>query len=123
MMPIRRRRPERRRPFGPLDGADDLAVSAAVRWDAGGVYIALDVTDLKPVLTGERAFQGKTAAEILSATVSDEPTPIAELSPEVPQSVIDFVARMMAKKPANRSPPRFATAAARPSTAKLPRSR
>lgn len=29
----------------PLSGAEDLAVTAAVRWDAGGLYIGLDVTD------------------------------------------------------------------------------
>jgi formylglycine-generating enzyme required for sulfatase activity len=53
------------------------------------------------LLTGRPPFRGSTM-DLVLAHVRDEPTPLAELRPEVTAGLAAVVARMMAKKPAER---------------------
>jgi serine/threonine-protein kinase len=53
-------------------------------------------------LTGQFPFQDGSAAEKMMAHQFKEPTPIAELNPEVPAEVVAVVQRLMQKSPENR---------------------
>jgi Tol biopolymer transport system component/predicted Ser/Thr protein kinase len=62
---------------------------------------------LYEMLTGRRAFQAETGVSTLVAILTKQPTPLAELSPNIPQPLQAIVARCL-RKDAER---RFQTAA------------
>ncbi len=57
---------------------------------------------LYEVVTGEKTFSRKTAAETMSAIIRDEPEPLAKLRPEVPPPLRWIVERWLAKDPEER---------------------
>ena len=54
------------------------------------------------ILTGKTPYQGNAPTDILKQLLKDEPTPIRELEPEIPDSVAELVEKMMAKDPDER---------------------
>jgi serine/threonine-protein kinase len=57
---------------------------------------------LYEMLTGQKAFDGATPNETLVAIVSKDPTPIAELRPDVPYALDLLVQRCLEKEPGER---------------------
>ena len=57
---------------------------------------------LYEMVTGERAFQGKTAIDVLGAILNGEPQPIAEINPKVPTQLRWIIERCLAKEPRQR---------------------
>ncbi len=57
---------------------------------------------LYQLCTGRTPFRGETAIDTLLAVVSEQPRPIRELNPRIPQPLIDLVDSLLAKKPADR---------------------
>jgi len=57
---------------------------------------------LYELLAGSEAFQAETITEVCAAVLETEPRPLAELRPDLPQALIDVVARCMAKDPEQR---------------------
>lgn len=72
---------------GPVDARADLFSLGVVMYE---------------LLTGRRAFEGETLAEINDAVLHRDPTPVHELEPKVPPELSAIVARMMARSPADR---------------------
>jgi uncharacterized RDD family membrane protein YckC/tRNA A-37 threonylcarbamoyl transferase component Bud32 len=54
------------------------------------------------LLSGEPPFRGATALAIVSSHLVEEPRPLDEVSPKVPQALARIVARLLAKDPAER---------------------
>jgi serine/threonine protein kinase len=54
------------------------------------------------MLTGKPPFPTGTMIEKLRAHMSQDPVPVNQVRPEVPQAVADVVAKLLAKKPADR---------------------
>ena len=54
------------------------------------------------MLTGRMAFGGTNLREVLARQATGEPTPIADLRPDVPPGVTGIVARALAKRPEDR---------------------
>lgn len=54
------------------------------------------------MVTGARAFEGKTAASLLGAILHATPAPIAERSPVAPRALDRLVSRCLAKEPDER---------------------
>jgi hypothetical protein len=54
------------------------------------------------LLAGRAPFAGKTTMQKLMAHQQEQPTPLAELRPELPAALVAVVERMMAKDPATR---------------------
>ena len=59
---------------------------------------------LYEMLTGRMAFGGANLREVLAKQATGQPTPIAELRPEVPPGVVAIVTRALAKRPDDRYP-------------------
>jgi Tol biopolymer transport system component/predicted Ser/Thr protein kinase len=57
---------------------------------------------LYEMLTGQRAFGGKSQASIIAAILEREPQPISELKPACPRALDRFVRQCMAKDPEER---------------------
>jgi eukaryotic-like serine/threonine-protein kinase len=57
---------------------------------------------LYEMITGERAFQGDTAAETMSAILKTEPPQLTELQPNVPPGLARIVEHCLEKDPSNR---------------------
>ncbi len=57
---------------------------------------------LYELLAGSEAFQAETITEVCAAVLEKEPRPLAEVRPDLPQALIDVVARCMAKDPEQR---------------------
>ena len=57
---------------------------------------------LYEVITGRRAFAGKTASNTLTAVVRDEPRPPRELVPDVPEALERLILRCLRKEPDRR---------------------
>jgi len=71
----------------PVDSRSDL-------FSFGGVLYYL--------CTGTRPFRGSTATAALTALAVDDPIPVTEVNPAIPQALSDLVAQLLAKKPGNR---------------------
>jgi serine/threonine-protein kinase len=54
------------------------------------------------LVTGALAFDGKSAAEVMSRVLREEPRPIPELAPEAPPAITAFIGRCLSKDPAGR---------------------
>jgi len=72
-----------------LDGRSDLFSLGAV------LYL---------LLTGERAFDAKSVPAILSKLEREDPAPPSSIVPEVPAELDAILARVLAKRPADRYP-------------------
>ena len=57
---------------------------------------------LYEMVTGKRAFQGKTPIDVLGAILNDEPQPIAAVNPQAPTQLRWIVERCLAKEPRQR---------------------
>src|SRR6185369_2902786 len=57
---------------------------------------------LYEIVTGQKPFQRKTAAETMSAIIREEPEPIGKARPEVPPPLRWIVDRCLTKDPAER---------------------
>ena len=57
---------------------------------------------LYEIVTGHKAFAGKSQASLISAIMSSEPRPISELRPATPKSIDRIVRRCLAKDPDDR---------------------
>jgi eukaryotic-like serine/threonine-protein kinase len=57
---------------------------------------------LYEMLTGARAFEGKTQASVVAAILALEPKPLRSLNPDVPQSLERMVQHCLEKDPAER---------------------
>jgi TolB-like protein len=57
---------------------------------------------LYEMATGRAPFQGKTATDVLSAILRDEPQPASALNPEVPPRLEEIVGKCLEKDPADR---------------------
>src|SRR6202030_3741347 len=57
---------------------------------------------LYEMLSGRRAFEGKSSAALLAAVLRDEPKPLSELKREVPPELRQIVSRCLKKNPAAR---------------------
>jgi hypothetical protein len=56
------------------------------------------------MLTGRLPFEGKTAADVLTKHLTQEPPPLRSLAPTLPDSTVLAVERCLAKDPARRWP-------------------
>jgi eukaryotic-like serine/threonine-protein kinase len=79
--------PEQIRSTASADGRSDL-------WSLGVVLYEL--------LTGAEAFQADTVTGLCAAVLEKEPRPLRDLRPDIPQQLVDVVARCMQKDPAHR---------------------
>lgn len=57
---------------------------------------------LYEMLTGRKAFDGKTQASLIAAIINVDPTPLSALMPIAPQALERLVARCLAKDPDDR---------------------
>jgi serine/threonine-protein kinase len=72
-----------------------------VKVDARSDVFALGATFYE-ILAGRRAFGGKGLAEVMAKVLSQEPTPLSESAPGVPDPVAMVVARCLSKDPGGR---------------------
>ena len=92
---------------GTMDYIAPEQVENSAKVDARCDIYSLGCT-LYYALTGQPPFPGGTSRERLQRHLQEEPRPLTELNPHVPQEFAQLVARMMAKDPDDR----FFTAAA-----------
>jgi serine/threonine-protein kinase len=57
---------------------------------------------LYEMVTGVRAFDGESGISTLTAVLRDETKPIAEIAPDVPESLVAIIQRCLRKDPADR---------------------
>jgi serine/threonine-protein kinase len=57
---------------------------------------------LHEMLTGRKAFDGKSAVSVMSAILKDTPQPVSQLQPVSPPAVDRLIARCLAKNPDDR---------------------
>lgn len=57
---------------------------------------------LYELASGQRAFGGDTAVEVLNGILNAEPTPLAEIDPMLPMDLVRIVGKCLAKDPARR---------------------
>jgi serine/threonine-protein kinase len=71
----------------PIDGRSDIFSAGCILYE---------------MLTGKRPFPGETPTSILYKIVNEEPRPVLEVHPDLPQEVQDILAKALAKKPEDR---------------------
>ncbi len=71
----------------PLDGRSDLFAVGAVFYE---------------MLTGARAFRGESITGLIFKIITEEPTPIREVDPGLPEDVSRILARALSKAPETR---------------------
>jgi len=54
------------------------------------------------MVTGVLAFDGRSAAEVMTKVLREEPKPISELAPDVPPAIVAFIGRCLSKAPEGR---------------------
>ena len=59
-------------------------------------------TTLYEMVTGRTAFEGKTQASVIAAVLEREPTPLQEIQPLAPPSLVQLIAQCMRKNPEDR---------------------
>ena len=59
---------------------------------------------LYEMLTGQKPFPGENLTAVIFKIVSNEPTPIAELAPDVSPEIVSVVMQALSKKPTDRFP-------------------
>src|SRR5262245_1491616 len=69
--------------------------------DPRGDIYSLGAT-LYHMLTGKRMFDGGTPVSIVMKQISEEPVPLREVDPSIPEPVAAVVAKMLQKDPARR---------------------
>ena len=57
---------------------------------------------LYEMLSGKKAFEGRSGASVLTAIIAQEPRPLRELVPTVPGAVDEIIKRCLAKSPEDR---------------------
>ena len=57
---------------------------------------------LYEMLSGKKAFEGRSGASLMTAIMAQEPTPIRELVPSLPNGVEELIGRCLAKSPDDR---------------------
>jgi len=57
---------------------------------------------LYELVSGQRAFGGETAVEVLNGILNTEPTPLAEIDPMLPMDLVRVVGKCLAKDPGRR---------------------
>jgi hypothetical protein len=57
---------------------------------------------LYEMATGRRPFQGASGPTLISSILTDAPTPVAELSPDVPSTLCELIERCLRKDPSDR---------------------
>jgi serine/threonine protein kinase len=57
---------------------------------------------LYEMLTGRRAFQGKTGIQAMTAILQEDPSPVAEMNPSVPLPIDRIVRRCLEKQREDR---------------------
>jgi hypothetical protein len=70
-----------------LDGRSDLFSLGCVLYE---------------MVAGRRAFRGESITALLFKIITEEPPPIRELDPSVPDRLVEIIARSLAKAPENR---------------------
>jgi len=83
----------------PAYGAPEVALGEPVGAPADVYSTCAMIYEL---LSGRPPFEGKTAAEIISAQLVREPKPLGELAPDAPTALAEVVARGLAKREADR---------------------
>ncbi len=68
----------------------DLAEARTDIWAVGAI--------LYRALAGRHAFKGPTVAATLLMVTNDDPTPLRELAPDVPEALVDVIARCLSKE-------------------------
>src|SRR6185503_19160512 len=56
------------------------------------------------MLAGKKPFDGGTYAEIITQHLFEQPPDLRTINPDVPEHVVQAIAKMMAKDPADRFP-------------------
>lgn len=89
---------------GAIAGTPEYMSPEQARGEA--VDCASDVFSLASLLyalcTGSRPFRAKTSFGVLRKITDEEPTPIRELNPEIPEWICKIIGRMHAKSPSER---------------------
>ncbi len=73
----------------PADGRTDVYAVGAILYE---------------MLTGVPPYQGDNFMEILTKKATSDPTPLSEMRPELPDTVVELVDRAMARDPKDRPP-------------------
>ena len=79
--------PEQARANADLDGRSDLFSLGCVLYE---------------LLTGKKAFRGDSITAVLFKIVAEEPPPLAEIDPTIPEEMIRIVAHALSKAPETR---------------------
>ena len=57
---------------------------------------------LYEMLSGKKAFEGRSGASLMTAIMAREPTPLRQIVPSLPNGVETLIGRCLAKDPKNR---------------------
>jgi eukaryotic-like serine/threonine-protein kinase len=57
---------------------------------------------LYQLITGVLAYDGRSAAEVMTRVLREEPRPIGEFAPETPPAIVAFIGRCLSKEPEGR---------------------
>jgi Tol biopolymer transport system component len=86
--------------------AGTAAYMAPEQATGGAVDVRSDIFSfgamLYEMVTGQRAFPGKTAVDTLAAVVRDHPKPLREVVPGIPETLERIILRCLKKDPARR---------------------
>jgi len=79
--------PEQARNAADLDASADIFALGCILYEC---------------LTGRRAFSGPNVVSVLCKVLLEDPPPVRDVNPDVPEALSDLVARMLAKESAHR---------------------